>query len=211
MPALYLMTAIYGALIAVGGAHDRSEKSREVLLVTGPIHYDILLPLDDISVPLFAPLAQAGIWLDHPDAKWLIVGWGARDFYTQTPSYRDLELSAVWRGITGDQSVIRVDTIGPLSADLPARRLRLTETEYSALLDNIWATLNLDPNGLPTRINVAGYTPTDGFFAAKGQFSLFRTCNVWIGDMLRAAGIRFGIWTPTPMSVSLSFDLYHGE
>jgi len=209
LPAFYLMAAIYGALITGISPSDPSERTREVLLVTGPIHYDLLLPLDQDTVARFTPLAEKGIWLDHPGAEWLIVGWGAQDFYTQTPTYQDLDPSTIWRGMTGDQSVLRFDIIGSLPADLPARRLKLTDKQYIRLLESVWDTLAVDENALPVRIENAGYTETDGFFAARGRFHLFRTCNVWIGERLRDAGIRFGIWTPMPMSVSLSFDLYH--
>lgn len=31
-----------------------------------------------------------------------------------------------------------------------------------------------------------------------------RTCNVWVGERLRRAGLPFGNWTPTPQAVRLS-------
>ena len=181
------------------------------MLVSGPIHYDLVLPLDDLALKRFIPLADQGIWLDHPAAEWLVVGWGAHDFYTQTQAYTDLSLPAIWRGIIGDTSVLHFDIAGKLPDDLPARRLALTEGEFTALLDGIWATLTTGSNGQPVRSDVAGYTQTDGFFAAKGTFNILRTCNVWIGDRLRNAGVRFGIWTPMPLSISLSFDLYQSK
>jgi hypothetical protein len=45
----------------------------------------------------------------------------------------------------------------------------------------------------------------DGFFAAKDRFHLFRTCNVWLSDLLAKAGVPFGRWTPTPFAVRLAF------
>ena len=50
----------------------------------------------------------------------------------------------------------------------------------------------------------AGFTDTDRFFEARGRFRIFRTCNTWISRILRAAGLRFGIWTPTRYAVTLS-------
>ncbi|MGR3507743.1 MAG: TIGR02117 family protein [Sulfitobacter sp.] len=213
LPALYLMAAIYGAMIARSAEPgvDGHELTRDVLLLRGPIHYDILLPIDDLSRARFAGLAQAGIPLTAPQARWLVIGWGARRFYTETPTYSDLSLGNVWRGIIGDDSVLRVDVAGELYKDLPIRHLRLAETEYRALLDGIWESFALTPEGLPDRIDVKGYTSSDVFLAARGRFNILRTCNVWIGEQLRAAGVRFGIWTPLPLSVSLSFDLYHSE
>jgi uncharacterized protein (TIGR02117 family) len=211
VPALYLMGAIYGAIIPGSATPDTAEKTRSILLVSGPIHYDLVLPLDDMTLERFAPLAAKGIRLDHPSAEWLVVGWGAQHFYTQTRASTDLGLYALWRGIVGDSSVLRFDIAGALPDDLDARRLALTDTEYATLLDEVWGSLTTDADGLPINADVDGFNQTDGFFAAKGRFNILRTCNVWIGDRLRAAGLRFGLWTPMPLSVSLSFDLYQAE
>ncbi|SFS88370.1 conserved hypothetical protein [Sulfitobacter marinus] len=211
VPALYLMGAIYGAIIPGSATPDTAEKTRSILLVSGPIHYDLVLPLDDMTQKHFAPLAAKGIRLDHPAAQWLVIGWGAQHFYTQTRNATDLGLYALWRGIVGDSSVLRFDIAGALPDDLDARRLTLTDREYAALLDGVWDSLSTDADSQPITADVDGFNQTDGFFAAKGRFNIWRTCNVWIGDRLRAAGLRFGLWTPMPLSVSLSFDLYQAE
>ena len=207
------MVAIYGAVIASSAELEvrGRDLTREVLLLRGPIHYDILLPIDDLSRARFARLTQAGLPIDASRARWLVIGWGARKFYTETPSYADLSLANIWRGIIGDDSVLRVDVAGDLNKGLPTRRLRLTEIQYRTLLDRVWESFALTPEGQPDRIDVEGYTSSDVFFAARGRFNILRTCNVWIGEKLRTAGVQFGIWTPLPLSVSLSFDLYHSE
>jgi hypothetical protein len=41
-----------------------------------------------------------------------------------------------------------------------------------------------------------GYGATDGFYLAVGRFSLFKSCNVWVGQGLQAAGLPAGFWTP---------------
>lgn len=202
------MAAIYGAILPGAATIDQAEKTRQILLVNGPIHYDLLLPLDAQTRARFGTLGARGIDIENPYARWLIVGYGAYEFYTQTPTYRELALPALWQGIIGDRSVLRFDLVGALNPDLALRIVQLTESQYDALITNISSSIALDENGLPDRIDTPGYTPSDGFFAAKGRFSLLRTCNVWIGEQLRAAGLRFGLWTPMPLSVSLSFDLY---
>ena len=211
VPAIYLMMAIIGAVVPGGADHDEGPKTREILLVHGPIHYDLLLPLDAETIEKFTPLAAQGIWLDHPEARWLVIGWGAEHFYTQTRTYTDLSLPAIFSGITGDKTVLRFDIAGVLAEDLPARRVRMTQQQYAALLESIWSSFALAPEGTPQRLDVAGYTSSDGFFAGLGRFNILRTCNVWIGERLRAAGLRFGLWTPMPLSVSLSYDLYQAE
>jgi diacylglycerol kinase (ATP) len=55
----------------------------------------------------------------------------------------------------------------------------------------------------------AGLSETDRFFEAKGHFDIIRTCNIWISRMIRAAGLNFGAWTPTPCAVNLSQKWHH--
>jgi len=207
-----VLAAVIGALWAAPASDEpRAVPTREVLLAHGPIHYDLLIPIDDISGPRFAALETRGLPLSHPDARWLVIGWGARKFYTETPTYRELKPGNVWRGIIGDDAVLRIDVIGPIAPTAERRTVTMTEGAYRRLVANVWSALDPGPDGLPQRVDVDGYTATDGFFAAKGRFNILRTCNVWIGDQLRAAGLRFGRWTPLPLSVSLSWRLYQSE
>ena len=51
---------------------------------------------------------------------------------------------------------------------------------------------------LPTapRTLYPGYGPQDVFYDAPGRYTATNTCNQWTSDMLAAAGIRTGWWTP---------------
>ena len=200
LPVLYLVAALIGATVP-GPVRDLpSERDRSVLLLRGPIHVDLALPL---TPELRTRLAWLDLDLDHPGAGHLLIGWGAEDFYTTTGTYRDVSVRAVWRGITGDQSVIRAALAGERASDWPAMELHLSRVQYNALLERIEATFaGRDP--LPT----PGFSSFDVFYRAHGRFHLFRTCNVWIGETLRAAGLRFGFWTPTPFAVRLSAHIW---
>ena len=41
----------------------------------------------------------------------------------------------------------------------------------------------------------------DAFYDATGRYSAVRTCNEWVGEGLRRAGVRVGRWTPFPVTV----------
>lgn len=178
-------------------------------MVAGPIHYDFLLPLTQTTTSVFDFLSVADFPITHPDARWLVIGWGARDFYTTTGTYRDVSAGAIWRGLTGDASVMRVDVAGTLSTSIPVRQISLTADEYDRLLTAIRRSFASDSSGAPVLLPQLGFSSTDLFYQANGQFNLFQTCNVWIGQMLRDAGVRFGWWTPTPYAVTLSHWLFH--
>lgn len=204
---IYLAAAILGGVIP-SGKNDHALARHQIILVSGPIHYDILLPRDPLSTNAFADLSDDGVPIDHPHAKWLVFGWGARAFYTQTGTYSDVSLKAVWRGVTGDASVMRVDVAGQLPENLTTRTLNLSDRQYRRLIAEIQNSFASGPrHPLP----LPGFTKTDVFFAAKDRFHIGRTCNVWVGKVLRAAGLRFGIWTPLPLSIRVSHSLYQSE
>ncbi|WP_299047355.1 TIGR02117 family protein [uncultured Tateyamaria sp.] len=201
---LYALAAALGGLWPGRTAPPTGPKTHTVRLIHGPIHYDILLPIADARRDL-GWLAAKGIALDHPGADWLVVGWGARDFYTSTGTYLDLAPRSIWRAITGDRGVMRVDLAGTVPADWPA--LHLTDAQYRALIAGLTDSF---ASGAATQpMDHPGFSEWDRFFPARGRFHLFNTCNVWVGDMLRHAGIRFGIWTPTPYAVTLSWRMFH--
>ena len=150
---------------------------------------------------------RGGVDLDHPNAKWVVVGWGAHDFYTQTGTYSDLRSKAVWRAITGDAAVLRVSLTGAFLPNAQVQYLELSVQQYDALLDTIKATLPYGANTSPLT-NINGFSQDDRFFPAKGNFHIFNTCNVWIGRSLRTAGVRFGRWTPMTFSIRLSHWLW---
>ena len=59
-----------------------------------------------------------------------------------------------------------------------------------------------DPRRLPLdgrpaeRIDHPGYGPGDAFYRAAGKASAIHTCNVWVADKLRLAGVKTSLWPP---------------
>ncbi|WP_254054732.1 TIGR02117 family protein [Pseudophaeobacter sp. EL27] len=207
----YCLAAVLGAVIPSGSAKiPATARSHQVLLVAGPIHYDFLLPLDAQTRAQFGFLQASGLPVNHLNARWLVIGWGAHGFYT-TERYQELTPSTLLKATFGDRSVMRAEVLGHQAnlPDLPS--LQFDDAEYEAFLLAIADSFER-PERAPVRsLDVPGFTPGDRFYAAKGQFHLFRTCNTWVSRMIRASGRRFGIWTPLPYSVSLSQWLYLKE
>ena len=135
---------------------------------------------------------------------WLVVGWGSRAFYTATGTYADLNLGSIWPALTGDAATLHLDVTGDVE-DLDAITwVTLSQTQLAALTQAVTATFTRDSAGNPIALAAPPFGPTDAFFAAEGHFNVLNTCNVWIGSMLRAAGLDFGAWTPTPQSIAFS-------
>jgi uncharacterized protein (TIGR02117 family) len=201
LPVLYLAASLALPLIP-GPGPDRSGPPAHVIgLLQGPIHTDILFPLTPDTRARFAFAEGAGVPIAHPDAEWLVYGWGSAAFYTTAGTYADISASAVLTAALGDSAVIRLDALGPLPPLDNLRVLALSDAQFQALLDLTTATLS---SRAP--LDHPGFTGTDAFFPAMGRFHALRTCNVWLGETFRAAGIPFGLWTPANWSVTLSLD-----
>lgn len=205
IPFFYLVFGLAGGLIPGPVAQiTGAGPDLRIGLARGPIHYDFLLPLDDDLRARFGFVADAGVPIADPRGKWLMLGWGAREFYTATGTLGDISVGPVAHAITGDAAVIRLDVVGAVEGVRGVSFVTLTTAQYGALLAGIEASFARDADGIPLRLPSAGFGLTDAFYAAMGRFNIFYTCNAWLGAQLRGAGVPMGIWTPTPQAVDLS-------
>lgn len=198
--ALYLTASLILPLIPGPRTDLRAGDAETIGLLPGLIHYDLLLPLTPAVRERFAFVAAAGVPVADPEREWLIVGHGARTFYTTTGTAADLTLRALWLGATGDSSVMRVDTAGPILGDYGITWMDIGHDQFAALLDTVAASFAAPQVALAG----PGLSGGDVFFPGTGRSDLLRTCNAWLGGVLRAAGVRFGLWTPATWSVDIS-------
>ncbi|QXT38849.1 DUF2459 domain-containing protein [Gymnodinialimonas ceratoperidinii] len=198
--ALYLAAAALGGLIPGRTAALPAGGDVQIGLLYGPIHVDFLLPATAETRAALSFAEAGGVDVSDAGIGYFIVGWGARDFYTTTPEWADMTARATLRAMTGDASVLRVDSVPPGIAFEQVPQLSLSEVQYTALLSEIADT------AAPELVGVAaeGHRASAGFVEARGRFHILRTCNTWVGRVLREAGIPMGLWTPTPYAVRLS-------
>ena len=185
-------------------------ETAEILLLANPIHTDIALPVDDEVRAAFADLVPGGLPLDMPGVDYLIIGWGGRSFYIETPTWGDIRPLPVFRALTVDRSVLHASVAGPLDLQHPSvRRIAITEERRRRMITEIRGSF-LREDGMPIAVPGAAYGLDDAFFEARGAFNALVGCNTWTAAMLRSAGIRTGWWTPMPQLLDLSLDLHHG-
>jgi uncharacterized protein (TIGR02117 family) len=188
---------------------EGADVTRRILVLTNPIHTDIAIPIDAGIREKFALLEQAGIPAGHPDARWLVFGWGGRAFYLETPAWSELKPLPVLKALTLDRSVMHVQVAGDIAEPHPAvTGFDVGEAEFDRLVDFIADSFERGEGG-PILIVGAAYGGDDRFFEAKGYFNAFAGCNTWTARGLREAGLRTGWWNPLPVTLAASLRLHN--
>lgn len=187
----------------------QGEPTKRILILANPIHTDIAIPIEPESLAALPFLAEAGLPIAHPDARWLLIGWGAREFYTQTPSFADMQLGPTFKALTLDAATMHVDVIGELPADAPfVVPVDITAEGYASMLQAISESFTRrDGEVIPIEGRALG--TADRFFEGEGFFTAALGCNTWSARMLRAAGLRTGVWNPLPVSLTTSLRLFN--
>ena len=184
--------------------------TRRILLLHNPIHTDIAIPLDAAVLADFDFLLGAGIPADLPDARYLVFGWGGREFYINTPVWSELKAGPLFKGLTLDRSVMHVEVAGDIPEPQPVvTGHALSEAGYDRLLTFIRASFRSSPERGPIHIEGAAYGEFDAFFEANGWFNAVAGCNTWTATALREAGLRTGWWNPLPQSLAVSLSLHN--
>lgn len=183
---------------------------RRILVLSNPIHTDLAVPVDADVLARFGFLADRGVPIDAPDARWLILGWGSRAFYLETPSWSDVKPLPLLKSMTVDRSVLHVDVSGLIPLDHPAVSSFVVDGRaFQAMLDAVEASFTKGADGRPIAVPDRAYGETDAFYEAEGLFTAIVGCNLWTARMLRTAGLKAGLWTPLPALLTASLALHN--
>ncbi len=184
---------------------------RDVLMLSNPIHTDIAFPADPDVLERFAFLEGAGLPVRSPDLRWIVVGWGGRAFYIETPTWGDLKPLPVLKALTVDASVLHVAVAGDIDRSQPSVvTMQVAPEGFERMLAAVEASFVAGPDNAPIEIAGAGYGESDRFYEADGWFSALRGCNTWTSAILREGGLQTGLWNPLPQSLTWSLRLFNG-
>jgi uncharacterized protein (TIGR02117 family) len=207
-----VLLGVLGTLIPYPAAYASREgalANKRILVVSNTIHTDIAIPLDNESLAAFGFLADANLPIWLPQARWVLIGWGGRSFYMETPSLADIKPGPAFRALTLDRSVMHVDVLGEfVGADPSVLELAITDDAYTNLLATISASF-ARRDGAVEPIEGFAFGANDRFFEAEGGFNALLGCNIWTARMLRSAGITTGLWNPIPSALTTSLRLFN--
>ncbi|MFM2389506.1 MAG: hypothetical protein RLZZ437_1061, partial [Pseudomonadota bacterium] len=147
----YLGAAAVGGIW--GNGHTAASGEYRIGLVVGPIHTDLLIPLTPAVKTRLAFAIPDGVPLDAPGAEWLLVGWGARQFYTTAGTFADVTMGATVKAIIGDTAVLRLDAVGRIHnfTDIPL--ISADAVQFEALLDVLANSFTPGPDTVPQALD----------------------------------------------------------
>jgi len=113
-------------------------------------------------------------------------------------AFRDLGVFTAIGDVRAVTAVENLDAVAKVSDVLLALSLFATAraARASAAVAAVRADFVLDRNGQPQRIDHPGYGPSDAFYRSTGRASAIHTCNSWVADKLRLAGVKTSLWPP---------------
>jgi uncharacterized protein (TIGR02117 family) len=201
IPLLYLAAAILLGLIPANPGWREAERGVTIFVNTNGVHTGIAMPLHN-EVMDWRPWVPPEHLRVPATGNYIIVGYGHRDFYLNTPSWAKLSLSTAANAAFGlGPTLLHVDHVQDPQEGSEQRAITLSPDEYRRLVDFIRPRFQLDAAGRTVPVPGRGYQTNDAFYEARGGYSAILTCNEWTGRALKAAGVRMGLWTPVEQSV----------
>ncbi|MBC9034142.1 TIGR02117 family protein [Sphingomonas sp. JC676] len=192
----YPVAALIGGAIPVNSNWRQADAGVRIYVIDNGIHSDLVLPVVAQGVDWREQASPAD--LRNPAQgghSHMAFGWGNRDFYLKTPSWSAISPGRTVRALSGiGPTVLHVTRLPEPQVGPKVRALMLRPEEYRRLVAFIRGTFTEGPRD-------KGYGDHDSFYAARGHYSAFNTCNQWTSSGLRAAGVRMGAWTPFPFGV----------
>lgn len=196
---LYGLSAVGLGRIAVNGDFRETPDGVPVAIVDNGVHVDLVTPTVAAGHDWRAVLPEGAV---GPTVAWLGFGWGAREFYLNTPTWADLKASSAVKALLGVGGVtVRVHLREVLYERPNVTVVRVSGAQYARLTAAIAETMRLDESGRAAPLPDPGYG-RDVFLEAKGRYSPIVTCNEWASRVLAAAGVKTAVWAPFPFGVA---------
>ena len=195
--SLYLVAAFVLGLVPVNAAFTETSGGVPIDVCSNGVHTDFVLPVKTDEVDWSTTFRPRHFPTDVTGFDHIGIGWGDLDFYRSTPRWSDFDAGIALRALAGlGPAALHVQYRPGPGANEDCRRMVVSVPQYRALANYIGATL------AATEAPAApGYGATDLFYPALGRFSLFKSCNVWVGEGLKASGLPSGLWTPFSFQV----------
>jgi len=194
---IYFITALILSILNTHPPKLNCLPVNEIYITTNGMHVDIILPVENIDFEFLKELEL------QPGTKYISFGWGDKQFYINTPEWKDLTFKTAFIALFL-KSETAMHVTGYYQKYDSWKKLNLCNSQLDTLKHYIENSFRRNDMGNLQKIDVPGYYKIDAFYDARGSFSLFRTCNVWAGKALKVIGVETAVWSPFDFGI-----LYH--
>lgn len=162
---------------------EAGDPTKPVYVVSNGWHASFVVDKQDIPVEVW-PESR-----DFPDARYLEVGWGDKDYY-MAPGFN------LWYAVKAlfwpTASVLHIvgfsDPIEDFFPESEIIRIDLSLPGFERLSAYVHDRYTHDATGSPIPVGPGLYGKSV-FYLSEGKYHLFKTSNVWTAKALRSAGI----------------------
>ncbi|MGB0523756.1 MAG: TIGR02117 family protein [Flammeovirgaceae bacterium] len=205
---LYLLTAIILTLIPSNSSSEQPAEGIDIYLISNGFHMDLVLPATHKIYHWndFIDFTQFHESTKPP--KFLAFGWGDKGFFYDAPTVNDLTISTTLNAIfLPSPSVMHVILFFGRPVGQDVHQITLSPQQYEALVMHIQSGFQRNEQQQIIPLTGDGYGHvTDKFYQGTGSYSLFTTCNSWINQGLKKAGVKTATWAPFDWCTLYYFD-----
>jgi uncharacterized protein (TIGR02117 family) len=191
---LYFVAALIFSVLKTHPPKTDCLAENEIYITTNGVHLDIVLPVENVKPELLNNLEIL------PGTKYVSFGWGDKEFYINTPQWKDLTFKTAFKALfLKSETAMHVTCYRGFGGEW--KPLQLCGSQIDALNQYLIESFAANSDGSFQKTGFPGYFYNDTFYEAKGSFTLFRTCNVWVNKALKVAGIQTSVWSPFDFGV----------
>ena len=159
------------------------EPSEPVYLINNGWHASLVVKREDIQTRIWPESA------DFPEAIYLEVGWGDRDYYTANRFHLWYAVKAVfWPTSSALQIVGFREPVDQFFPESEIIEIDLSPEGFARLCAYFHDSYAHDAGGHPISLGPGRYG-NGRFYLSDEKYHLFKTSNVWTARALRSAGV----------------------
>lgn len=197
-PLIYMVLVLIGGIIPVNPRPDKTEPDFKIFLKSNGVHTDIVVPVETYVYDWTGLVKPEHTRSLQENITYVGFGWGDLGFYANTPQWEDLTLKTAFRALfLNTPAAVHVTFHKEIIEDDDTKTLYIDREQYIKLVEYIKGTFEFDETGEHLyQVKGLHYSHNDVFYRARGSLHLFYTCNTWVNDGLKEAGLRACLWTP---------------
>jgi uncharacterized protein (TIGR02117 family) len=180
---LLLLTACSAPIMEIN-SYAAGENGKRVFVVHNNWHAALVIRKADLTHGIVPESNQ------FPEAEYLEMSWGDRDYFPATEEGVGLALrAAFWsRGsvlhVVGFKGGVR-----DYFTDGEIIEIAVSREAFQRLTEFVSRSFSRENPAVPAQ-SQPGLVSDSRFYPAVGKFSILRTCNTWIAEALKSAGLN---------------------